>query len=149
MIYLYDESYLSDVQKNLGFFFQFLMWNLTYSPDEAQKVFLASDIPNQIEIGNPDYLCGKSGYELAMIALSEKDVKDEIKQAIKEPFYPQAEYWCGYVLAYCQWKHNVSFETILQNYPLERFMQSYHLLHEADITKADEVVMESVGENHF
>lgn len=141
MTYPYDESYLSDVQKNLGFFFQFLMWNLKLSPEEAQKIFLTSQIPEQIEIGNPDFLCGKSGFELAMIALPNQDLHEKIKQAVEEPFYPQAEYWCGYVLAYCQWKHNVPFSLILQNYPLERLMQSYHLLHEADITKTDEIVM--------
>jgi hypothetical protein len=137
----YDESYLPDMQKNLGFFFQFLMWSLKLPPEEAQKLFLNSEIPFQIEIGNPDFLCGKSGYELAMIALPEKDLKKEIDQAAEEPFYPQAEYWCGYVLAYCQWKYNVKFKKILEHYPLDRLMQNYHLLHEADITKAEQLIM--------
>lgn len=141
MTYTYDESYLSDVQKNLGFFFQFLMWNLKITPEETQRIFLNSIIPEQIEMGNPDYLCGKSGFEFAMLALPEKDLKHEIDRAVQEPFYPQAEYWCGYVLAYCQWKHNIKFNVILKNYPIERLMQSYHLLHEADITKTDEIIM--------
>lgn len=141
MNYTYDESYLTDVQKNLGFFFQFLIWNLKLSPENAQKIFLDSTIPYQIEIGNPDFLCGKSGFELAMIALPNQNLKDEILQAVGEPFYPQAEYWCGYVLAYIQWKHKIKFETLLQKYPLSRLMQSYHLLHEADITKVDEIIM--------
>lgn len=142
MTYTYDESYLTDVQKNLGFFFQFLMWNLKLSPENAQRVFLESQIPYQIEIGNPDFLCGKSGFELAMLALPNQNLKIQISQAVAEPFYPQAEYWCGYVLAYIQWKRNIKFETILQKCTLSHLMQSYHLLHETDITKVDEVLMD-------
>ena len=141
MAYAYDESYLSDAQKNLGFFFQFLLWNLKFTPIDAQNTFLKSQIPYQIEIGNPDFLCGKSGFELAMLALPEKSLTKDIKRAVEEPFYPQAEYWCGYILAYCQWKNNLPFSEILKNYPLERLLKSYHLLHEADITKAEQVIM--------
>ena len=140
----YDEMYLSDVQKNLGFFFQFLLHNMRLSVDEAQTAFLGSVIPEQIEIANPDFLCGKSGYELAMIAFPKKDLSDKIKEAIEEPFYPEAEYWCGFVLAFCQWKNNIPFKKILSAYPLEKLLSSYHLLHEADVTKAEEIIMEAI-----
>ena len=91
----YDESYLSDAQKNLGFFFQFLLCNMRLDADAAQKVFLDSIIPQQIQIANPDFLCGKSGYELAFVALNGQDISTQIEEAQKEPFYPGAEYWCG------------------------------------------------------
>ena len=144
MKYTYDKMYLPDVQKNLGFFFQFLLHNLTFSPDKTQQLFLASEIPAQIEIANPDFLCGKSGYELAMLAIPKEDISEKIEEAIKEPFYPEAEYWAGFVLAYCQWKNNISFAKILESYSLEKLLASYHLLHEADISKAEEIIMESV-----
>ena len=142
----YDEMYLSDVQKNLGFFFQLLLHNMEFSPKEAQEIFLNSTIPGQIEIANPDFLCGKSGYELAMIALPQMDLSKVIEESIQEPFYPQAEYWTGFALAFCQWKNNISFATILEHYPIEHFLQSYRLLHEADITKAEEIIMERINE---
>ena len=141
MIYTYDESYLPDVQKNLGFFFQFMLWNMQYTAAETQRIFLRSIIPSQIEIGNPDFLCGKSGYELAMIALSDINLTQKIAEATAESFYPQAEYWSGYVLAYCQWKSNLTFSDILQNCPLEQILSSYNLLHEADITKAEQIIL--------
>ena len=144
MQYSYDESYLSEVQKNLGFFFQFLLHNLAFSPKNAQTIFLSSIIPAQIEQANPDFLCGKSGFELTLLALGQKaesNIMTKIYEAIKEPFFPEAEYWSGYILAYCQWQHSIPFSTILKNYPLERILNSYHLLHEADITKADSVIM--------
>ena len=109
----YDEMYLNDVQKNLGFFFQLLLHNMELSPKNAQEAFLNSIIPQQIEIANPDFLCGKSGYELAMIALPQMDMSKVIEEAVQEPFYPHAEYWTGFVLAFCQWKNNIPFATIL------------------------------------
>ena len=135
MVYPYDEIYLESVQKNLGFFFQISLRNLNLLPQDVQNTFLASDVSKQIEMGNPDFLCGKSGYELALIAFPKILTDDIIKQAISEPFYPEAEYWSGTVLAYCQWKTGKSFSTILAQYPLERILSNYHLMHEADITK--------------
>lgn len=134
--------YLSDVQKNLGFFFQATLHNLNLPVDEVQRVFLASEIPAQIEFANPNYLCGKSGYELAILVFPQYEKK--LLESIDEPFYPQAEYWCGHVLAYYQWYSCKSFAEILGKYPLERILSDYRLMHEADITKMaramDEVV---------
>ena len=135
MAYPYDEIYLESVQKNLGFFFQISLRNLNLLPQDVQNTFLASDVSKQIEMGNPDFFCGKSGYELALIAFPKILTDDIIKQAISEPFYPEAEYWSGTVLAYCQWKTGKSFSAILAQYPLERILSNYHLMHEADITK--------------
>ena len=45
----------------------------------------------------------------------------------------------------CQ-KNNVPFATMLEHYPIEHFLQSYRLLHEADITKAEEIIMEKINE---
>ena len=143
MTYAYDASYLSDVQKNLGFFFQFLLCNVKLSPEETQRVFLESEIPSQIEIGNPDFLCGKSGFELSLIALPQKDLSRLIAEAVREPFYPQAEYWAGYVLAYCQWKNSIPFARILKAFSLSRILDSYGLLHEADISKMEQIIQET------
>ena len=140
MAYPYDEIYLESVQKNLGFFFQISLRNLNLLPQDVQNTFLASDVSKQIEMGNPDFLCGKSGYELALIAFPKILTDDIIKQAISEPFYPEAEYWSGTVLAYIQWKSGKSFSEILSHYPLERILSDYHLMHEADITKMAEMI---------
>lgn len=125
--------YLNDVQKNLGFFFQAALRNLSLPVDEVQRAFLASEISTQIEFANPNFLCGKSGYELAILAFPQYEKK--LMDSIDEPFYPQAEYWCGHVLAYYQWYSDKPFAEILGKYPLERILSDYHLMHEADITK--------------
>ena len=139
----YEQMYLSDVQKNLGFLFQLCLVDLGKSPDEVQADFLASEIPRQIEFGNPNFLSGKSGYELALLLYSHAD--NQILSALSAPYYPQAEYWSGFVLAYCQWKLQVPFRTILENYPLERILQSHRLLHEADISKITSLIEGSLA----
>ncbi len=140
MAYPYDEMYLESVQKNLGFFFQMALHNLKLAPEIVQDAFLTSQIPEQIEMGNPDFLCGKSGYELALIAFPQVITDKIIKQAVSEPFYPEAEYWSGTILAYIQWKSGKTFSEILSRYPLERILSNYHLMHEADITKMAEMI---------
>lgn len=145
MDYPYDEIYLASVQNNLGFFFQIALRSLRLSAKEVQDAFLASDVPTQIEMGNPDYLCGKSGYELALIAFPDKLTDEIIKDATAEPFYPEAEYWSGMVIAFCQWKLSKPFSMILAHYPLERILSDFHLMHEADITKMAEQVEETIA----
>lgn len=140
----YDEMYLASVQQNLGFFFQVSLRELNLSATQVQESFLASEIPAQIENGNPDFLCGKSGYELALIAFPDLLTNKILDKALAEPFYPQAEYWSGMVLAYCQWKSGKSFSEILAHYPLERILSDYHLMHEADITKMAEQVITKI-----
>lgn len=141
MSYAYDEMYLPDVQKNLGFLFQFMLSDMDMSPDSAQAAFLESEIPGQIEIANPDILCGKSGYELAMLVFPKENLTQKIEKALRAPFYPEAEYWAGFILAYCHWKNNKAFSSILEKCPLSQILQSYHLLHEADVSKAEEIIM--------
>lgn len=62
----FDQMYLSDAQKNLGSLFLFVLCNLKVSPEDFQKDFENSLVAHQIEIANPNYLCGKSGIELAI-----------------------------------------------------------------------------------
>lgn len=141
MTFPYEEMYLAAVQENLGFFFQLALRESGLSIKEVQDKFLASDIPTQIEYGNPDFLCGKSGYELAILAFPNTFTDEILNKAIAEPFYPQAEYWSGMVLAYCQWKSGKTFKSILEHYPLERILSDYHLMHEADISKIAEQII--------
>lgn len=140
----YDEMYIADVQKNLGFLFQFSLCNLKKKSNEFQSDFLLSEIPYQIEIGNPDFLCGKSGYELAQIVYKGINLDEKIAQVSREFFYPQAEYWSGFVLGYVQWKLQVTFNDILKKYSLERILSNYHIMHEADVSKMVELIADVV-----
>lgn len=135
MKYAYDEFYLNDVQKNLGFFFQGVLRLLRQTPEQAQSLFLESEIPYQIEIGNPNFLCGKSGIEFLMLACKSAVTDKTIAEAQDEFFYPQAEYWSGNILATYQWQTGFTFQRILEKFPLARILDHYQLMHEADFSK--------------
>ncbi len=136
----YDELYLGQVEKNLGMFFHGALLFLGKKVNEVQEKFLASEIPHSIENGNPNYLCGKSGAEFLRIVFASENIEPAIEQLQKAPFYPQAEYWSGLVLANCQWKTGKTFKEILEKHPLSRILDNYHLMHEADISKMIEMM---------
>ena len=124
--------------------FQFCLCNLGKSPEELQQDFLSSIIPSQIEFGNPDFLSGKSGLELAFFLY--QNIEQKIEEALQEPYYPEAEYWAGFVVAYAQWKLKISFSTLFSKYPLERILANYHLMHEADISTMVDLIQSEMAQ---
>lgn len=99
---------------------------------------MSSIIPSQIEFGNPNFLSGKSGLELAFFLY--QNIEQKIEEALQEPYYPQAEYWAGFVVAYAQWKLQIPFSLLFSACPLERILANYHLMHEADISKMVDLI---------
>ncbi|MFA6937975.1 MAG: hypothetical protein WCQ67_07070 [Treponema sp.] len=145
MKYTFDKMYLSAAQKNLGTLFQFALCNIKDTPEDFQKTFEDSIVAHQIEIANPNYLCGKSGIELALSIYGEQKVEPLIKKALDEPYRPEAEYWSGWVLSYYQWNSDIPFKKIFTFYSLRQLLDGYHLLHEADISKTVEIMDEARG----
>lgn len=141
MTYSYDEKYLKYVQNNLGIYFQFALTKLKFSPKKVQDDFLNSMIPVQIQNANPNFLCGKTGYEFILLVYKDfKNIDKLIIQAQNEVFYPEKEYWSGYILAYSQWKNNITFNRIFSKLNLQDILNYYNPYHEADISKIDSVI---------
>lgn len=92
----YDESYLSDVMRNVGIMAHFCINEYGLTPEGFDEVFLRSYVSRQIAMGNPNYLVGHSGKELADIVLEGYDVR----QPVRDSYYITPEYWAGWVLAY-------------------------------------------------
>ena len=128
MMHAYPETYLNDAMNNLGNMFDYGLVDLHYDPERFYEQFLTSGVAKQFEQGNPKYVAGLSGPELA------------IEEIDKSP-----EYWAGWSLAYYQWyrAHRFSY---LQQYGLtiQRILSMYPTLHEADLSKfvtvADEII---------
>ena len=127
MMHAYPETYLNDAMNNLGNMFDYGLVDLHYDPERFYEQFLTSGVAKQFEQGNPKYVAGLSGPELAI-------------EIDKSP-----EYWAGWSLAYYQWyrAHRFSY---LQQYGLtiQRILSMYPTLHEADLSKfvtvADEII---------
>ena len=88
----------------------------------------------QFAAGNPRYLVGMSGAELA-----DSVVEASGGTVLKEndgTYSVGPEYWAGWVLAYYQWFSRRSFAYMhRKGLGISEVVSMYHPLHEADLTK--------------
>lgn len=134
MMTAYNELYLDDAMHNLADMVDYAVCDLGFEPDEFFGWFVSSGIASKFEKGNPKYITGMSGVELAEAVLNKTNVEFQSK----EPSFGMdkgKEYWAGWILAYYQWATGMRFEDIIKNgLPLSKVMSMY-ILHEADESK--------------
>ena len=139
----YDELYLRDAMRNVGVMTHCCIKEYGLSPDEFQTAFLQSPVSQHIAKGNPRYLVGHSGKELATIVLQGK----ELARPISDTYTITPEYWAGWVLAYYQWYTSRDFTQIAsRGLTFSNVLQMYNPLHEADLSKFIEIADQSVKE---
>ena len=139
MIHAYQEIYLSNAQSMLGDAFDYAI-NVCHIPGSSfVKLFIASTISKRLENGEPSYLSGKSGIEVAMEILAETTGKTP-DAAPHEHFGRSREYWIGWAVAYYQWFSGRSYSEIFKVVTFEELQKLYDPLHEADITKFADIL---------
>ena len=134
MMNAYDKDYLFHAQKNFGYMVDFAVNTCGYDIDGFFNMFLASNVCIQFENGNPAYIAGKTGCELARLV-----VYEVMGTKIEEPdamyFDKSPEYWLGWSLSYYVWLKNYKFSHVLSAVPAGDMIGMYDTMHEADITK--------------
>ena len=139
MTHAYQEIYLSNAQAMLGDAFDYGI-NACHIPGSSfVKLFAASTISKRLENGEPRYLSGKSGIEVAMEILAETTGKVP-DAAPQEHFGRSREYWIGWAVAYYQWFSGRSYSDIFRAVTFEELQKLYNPLHEADITKFADIL---------
>ena len=139
MTHAYQEIYLSNAQSMLGDAFDYAI-NVCHIPGSSfVKLFIASTISKRLENGEPSYLSGKSGIEVAMEILAETTGKTP-DAAPQEHFGRSREYWIGWAVAYYQWFSGRSYSEIFKVVTFEELQKLYYPLHEADITKFADIL---------
>ena len=128
----YDETYLASAQNVLGHAIDFAIMTLNLDPDEFGKAFIVSDVSRQFAGGNPRFVAGMNGCELARQVLYEAHMSfadaEDVMFLDKSP-----EYWAGWALAYYQWYSSCQFADILTPVPLFRIIEMYPVYHEMDL----------------
>ena len=144
----YNEAYLPYAMENLAVMMDCGINQCGFPPQLFYRMFLTSGVAGQMEKGNPRYVAGLSGSELAdrVIELT----AGASPAVIDGTFTISPEYWAGWALAYYQWKSGKSFRFISDNgLHLEKVIALYHPLHEADLDKfaavADGIIAEKVN----
>lgn len=134
MMHAYDRDYLYHAQKNFGHMLDFAVNTCDIDIDDYFQMFFASNVCVQFENGNPAYIVGKTGCELARLVVLE--IKgEEIDEADVMYLDKSPEYWLGWALAYYVWFRNYKFSYVLQAMSSGEMLGMYDTLHEADITK--------------
>lgn len=141
--YSYNESYLPHAMMALATMMDCGINKCGFSPDLFFSMFLTSGIADQFEKGNPKYICGMSGAEIADTIIFK--ITGNTSPHNDGSYSVSKEYWAGWVLAYYQWKSGKSFRFMQNNgLEIEKVIALYNPLHEADLEKfsdtADEII---------
>lgn len=146
MMNAYNELYLDDAMNNLGDMVEYAVCDMGYDPDQFFNWFISSGIASKFEKGNPKYVAGMSGFELAEAVLTTTNIEyKSIEPTCIE--YKGREYWGGWILAYYQWFTGKRFEDIVKGgLPLSTVFSMY-ILHEADESKFVESANEILNRN--
>lgn len=139
MIHAYQEIYLRHAQAALGDAFDYAINTCGIPGRDFIRMFTASSISKRMENGEPAYLLGKSGIEIA-IEVVEETKGQALETEPQERFGRSAEYWIGWAVAYYQWYSGRKYSEIFKALSFEELQKMYDTLHEADVTKFAEIV---------
>ena len=129
----YDELYLPGAQNILGHAVDFAIMTLALEPNDFGNALAVSESAKQFSEGNPRYVAGMNGCELARAILD--DVGADYPEAEDEMYLDKSpEYWAGWALAFYQWSTALPFMEILRAVSLENIIGMYPLYHEMDLS---------------
>ena len=147
MMRAYQEIYLSKAQSALGDAFDYAVNACKIPGDDFVKLFIVSSVSKRLENGEPSYLAGKSGIDIASDVVFETTGK----LLVIEPqvsYERSAEYWIGWAVCYYQWYSARSYSEIFAALSFADLKRMYITLHEADISKFVEIAEYRIKE-HF
>ena len=134
MTHAYAEEYLSDAMKNLGEAFDYAVNVCSLNPEDFMELFIASGYAARFSKGNPKVVAGLSGTELVMEVIDKSGKTMNFPEAQIE-YECSPEYWCGWILAYYQWRTSRSFRDIHENLSVGEILKLYPTHHEASEEK--------------
>ena len=130
----YKKTYLNGAMRNLAVMMDCGVRKYGYPIGEFYLKFLSCEVSRQFAAGNPRYLVGMSGAELA-----DSVVEASGGTVLKEndgTYTVGPEYWAGWVLAYYQWFSRRSFAYMhKKGLGINEVLSMYYPLHEADLSK--------------
>ena len=132
MTHAYNEFYLSNAKDRLSAFFDYAINDCKMAPEWITSLFVTTGYAEQFERGNPAFVAGMSGVELAQAVILKAYGEKELPQPTwSEERSP--EYWAGWALASYQWYSARRFKDIFERVPLEDIIRMYPVYHEMDI----------------
>lgn len=134
MMNAYNELYIEDAAQNLGEYLDYMVNSLHYAVDYAFELLAYSSVGRQFELGNPKYVTGMSGRELAVQVIY--SVFNRWQQVADSwDCNRSSEYWTGWAIAQYQWRCGSTFRQMIEKGLNASKIESKYILHEADISK--------------
>ena len=137
----YPDDYLSSAQRILGDMLDFAVNTCEMNIDRFFDLFVVSDVSTQFEHGNPTYVAGKTGCELAREVVEGSGLS-KVMEADQMYLDKSPEYWTGWALAFYQWYTCRPFGKIHRAVSLQQILTMYSVYHEMDIMKFVERINE-------
>ena len=109
----YQEIYLSKAQSVLGDAFDYAVNTCEIPGEDFIKFFTASSVSKRMENGEPAFLAGKSGIEIAVDVVLDATGK-HLDREPQEHMGRSREYWIGWAVCYYQWYSARSFSDIFK-----------------------------------
>ena len=145
MTHAYQEIYLSNAQSALGDAFDYAINTCKIPGDNFIQMLLSSSVCKKLENGEPNYLAGKSGIEIAREILEETTGK-QFSQEQDYNLSRSPEYWIGWAAAYYQWFSGRKYNQIFEALPFQDLEKMYYTLHEADVSKFADIAESRIKE---
>lgn len=141
----YHESYLVDAMENLGEMADFAVRTIDVGLDDFWSLFIATGYADEFGSGSSRVIAGMSGSEIAVrvgeragLSLPERAYLSAAELARErvpsesdiDAFGLSCEYWCGWVLAYYQWRSARTFKGIHRTLSMDDVCRMYPTFHE-------------------
>lgn len=130
----YGEEYINDAMSNLGEAFDYAVNACGIEINTFMDLFIASGLAEAFGKGVAKIVSGLSGTELVMETVRKSGAEYRLAEPQTE-YDNSPEYWCGWVLAYFQWKTGRSFKDIVGQISMNEVLKLYPTLHEASEDK--------------
>ncbi len=145
MTHAYQEIYLSNAQSAMGDAFDYAVNTCKISGENFIQMLLSSSVCKKLENGEPNYLAGKSGVEIAREIIEETTGKQP-DHAQDYQISRSPEYWIGWAVAYYQWFSGRRYQQIFEALPFQDLEKMYYTLHEADVSKFADIAEQRIKE---
>ena len=141
MMRAYDEGYVYDAMDLLGEAFDCAVERGGLDLQVFFDLFVSTGVADAFGSGNPRIVAGMSGGELVLEVSARSGLDVGLAALEVPPDSASVEYWCGWILAYYQWKTAQPFRNIARTLSMDELAALYSPLHEASEDKCVEVLL--------
>ena len=127
----YNEMYLQDAMQNLGEMMEYIAVACSMDMNTFFDRFIISGYAYAWEHGDPACISGMSGTELGRRVLESTEDSTGVYPPALIMYDAGEEYWCGWIMAYIQWRLNIPFRRIKKIIDFDGLTRIYPAMHTA------------------